>query len=255
MRQQVEQITYDAGKLLMSYFKKPDLKIVIKADNSPVTEADWAVSDFFREKLAPLNIPVVTEENFPPQAPEGDFFIIDPLDGTRYFIDQAEHFAILIALISGGRPTMGFCYFPAMNVMFSAEKGHGAFFNGSRIQHTQMREKLIAFSLGFHKRPEAAALMKKMNIHEIREQESALKMGYMARGDVDFYPRFGNTYEWDTAAGQIVLEEGGCEMFDVHTMQPMKYGKPNYKNRGFVAFRRDLEPLVRDMLKDLELKK
>jgi 3'(2'), 5'-bisphosphate nucleotidase len=250
--EQVEKLTVEAGQMLMSYFKKPDLRITIKADESPVTEADYAVSDFFKEKLAHLNIPVVTEESQPEERPKGDFFIIDPLDGTRYFINGDEHFAVLVALISEGAPIMGFTYFPAMQLMFSAAKGRGSFMNGDKISNQSQRTALIAYSLGFHNRPQGQELIKKLNIEEVRIQESVLKMGYMARGDVDFYPRFGTTYEWDTASGQILLEEAGCQMFDVNTLRPLKYGKTAYKNSGYVAFRTDLAPKVTELFRDLK---
>jgi len=238
--------------MLKGYFKKPDLRIMSKADDSPVTEADYAVSDFFKDKLAPFGIPVVTEESQPDHRPTGDFFIIDPLDGTRYFIDGADYYAVLVAKISDGSPVMGFTYFPQMDLMFSAEKGRGAFLNGARIYNTSTRRDLIAYSLGFHLKPQGADLIKKMNVHEVRQQESILKVGYMAQGQVDFYPRFGTTYEWDTASGQILLEEAGCQMFDVTTQRPLKYGKPNYKNNGYVAFRNDLAPQVAEAFRDLK---
>ena len=69
---------------------------------------------------------------------------------------------------------------------------------------------------------------------------------------MDFYPRFGTTYEWDTASGQILLEEAGCQMFDVTTQRPLKYGKPHYKNNGYVAFRDDLAPQVAEAFRDLK---
>lgn len=255
MREFVEKLTLEAGQMLMSYFKKPGLQITIKPDSSPVTEADLAVSDFLKEGLAPLGIPVVTEESQPSQIPDGDFFIIDPLDGTRYFIDGTEHFAVLIGLISNRRPVMGFTYFPRKNFMFVAEKGRGSYFNGDPISHQQKRRDLIAYSMGFHLKPQAEPLLKKLNVTEVRQQESVLKLGYMARGDVDFYPRFGRTYEWDTASGQILLEEAGCLFWDIRTLQPLLYGKSEYKNSGFIVFRQDLESQVRDVFTGLEWRK
>jgi 3'(2'), 5'-bisphosphate nucleotidase len=250
--EQVEKLTFEAGAMLKDYFNKPHLKIMSKADESPVTEADYAVSDFFKEKLASFGIPVVTEESQPGHIPKGDFWIIDPLDGTRYFIEKAEYYAVLVAKISNGRPVMGFTYFPHMNLMFSAEKGRGAFMNGERIYNNSTRTDLIAYSLGFHLKPQGQELMKKMNVKEIRQLESILKVGKMASGEVDFYPRFGTTYEWDTASGQILLEEAGCQMFDVNTQRPLEYGKTNYKNNGYVAFRNDLMVKVSEAFRDLK---
>ncbi len=254
MREKIEKITIQAGEILLKYFKKPDLKIIDKTDGSPVTEADHASNDFLIESLEALGAPVVSEERQLP-LPNQDYFIVDPLDGTQYFIDQAPHFAVLIALVSAGRPILGVTYFPATGLMFSAELGKGSFFNGSKIANTQTRKALVAYSSGFHLKPQAQPLMSALNIQEVRHQESILKMCNMARGDVDFYPRFGNTYEWDTASGQILLEEAGCRVVDLKTLEPLRYGKPQYLNNGFICYREDLDLKVKELFRDFSWKR
>lgn len=255
MLQKVEDLTKDAGKILMGFFNKKDLKIFTKEDASPVTEADYAVSDFFIQKLQMFGCPVITEEKVPEQIPDGDYFIIDPLDGTRYFIEGAQHFAILVAFVSRRRPIVGVTYFPALDLLYTAEKGKGAFLNGQKIYNRETRADLVAYSSGFHRRPEAAELIHSMNIKKIKEQESILKMTKMAAGAADFYPRFGKTYEWDTASAQILAEEAGCSVWDVRTAQPLEYSKPRFKNHGFVVFRNDLESKVIDILKTFNEKR
>jgi 3'(2'), 5'-bisphosphate nucleotidase len=251
----IEVAAKEAGQRLLKYYKKPDLKIITKPDDSPVTEADLDVSDFLIQKLAPLGIPVVTEENYPETPPEGDFFIIDPLDGTRYFIEHNDSFAVIIAKISNKRPVAGVLYFPAMDLMYSAEKGVGAFENGKPIFNHRDTHELTAFSTGFHRHPHGTQLMEALNIVKVHDVGSVLKMGYMARGDVDFYPRFGKTYEWDTAAGQIILEEGGCQVWNISTLEPLEYAKPQFLNHNFVCFRNGIEDQVRETLKKLNWKK
>lgn len=248
MLKEITDLTHQAGELLLAQFGKKSLKIFKKEDASPVTEADYEVSDFFIEKLKPFGLPVVTEEKVPEFAPQGDYFLIDPLDGTRYFIDQEQHFAVLVALISKKRPVLGVTYFPAKNLMYVAAQGEGAFLNGQRIFNSQTRTDLIAYSTGFHKRPEAQELIQAMNITSIKEQESILKMTLLAQGEADFYPRFGKTYEWDTASAQILAEEAGCKMWDVTTSAPLEYSKPDFKNKGFVLFRQDLVDQVQTVL-------
>jgi 3'(2'), 5'-bisphosphate nucleotidase len=255
MREKVEKLTVQAGEILMRYFKKPDLHIIRKGDGSPVTEADYAASDFLIKELEPLGIPVITEERQLATIPQGDFFIIDPLDGTQYFIDQEPHFAVLVALISGGKPIMGFSYFPVTQMLFSAEQGRGSFLNGQKIKNEQTRKALVAYSSGFHLKPQAQHFLKALNIQDIRQQESILKMCNMAKGDADFYPRFGPTYEWDTGSGQILLEEGGCRVLDVQTLEPLTYGKKDYLNHGFICFRQDLEAQVRELFANFSWKK
>ncbi len=255
MREKVEKLAVQAGNMLMTYYKKPDLKIIRKEDGSPVTEADYAVSDFLIQNMEPLGIPVITEERQLAEIPQVDFWIIDPLDGTQYFIDQAPHFAVLIALISGGKPVMGFSYFPVTGLMFAAEKGKGSFLNGQKITNIQQRTSLIAYSSGFHLKPQAQTVIQALNITEVKNQESILKMCYMARGDADFYPRFGPTYEWDTASGQILLEEAGCRVVSIEDLQPLSYGKPHYLNRGFLCYRQDLESKIHPLFQNFSWKR
>lgn len=255
MREKVEKIAIQAGNILMRYFKKPDLKILGKEDGSPVTEADYASNDLIIRELEALGLPVITEERQQPPPEKGDFFIVDPLDGTQYFIDQAPHFAVLIGLISNGSPVMGVSYFPVTQLLFSAERGLGSFLNGEKIKHTQYRKELVAYSSGFHLKPQAQAFIKALNIHDIRHQESILKMCNMARGEADFYPRFGRTYEWDTASGQILLEEAGCRVVSVQDLKPLRYGKDDFLNQGFICYRQDLENDVQTLFKDFVWKR
>lgn len=255
MLKTIESSAREAGQRLMTYYKKKDLRIITKPDDSPVTEADLDASDFLIRTLAPLGLPVVTEEKVPGEIPDGDFFIIDPLDGTRYFIEHNDSFAVLIALISNKKPVAGAAYFPALDMMYSAEKGKGAFENGQPIYNHRQNTALKAFSTGFHRHPRGTQLMEALNIVDVQDIGSIIKMGYMARGDADFYPRFGKTYEWDTAAGQIVLEEAGCQVWDVKNLQPLTYGKTDFLNPHFVCFRNDLQKKVEDTLKTIEWKR
>jgi 3'(2'), 5'-bisphosphate nucleotidase len=248
MLKEITDLTHEAGEIALRYFGKKDLKIYTKDDLSPVTEADYKVSDFFIEKLKSFGLPVVTEEKVPDVAPSSDYFVIDPIDGTRYFIDQEKHFAILVALISKNRSVMGVTYFPASGLMYTAEKGKGGYLNGKKIMNSQTRSDLVSYSAGYHKHPDAAELIKAMNIKTMKEQESILKMTRLAEGDADFYPRFGKTYEWDTASAQILTEECGCTVWDTRTLQPLEYSKPMFKNHGFVSFRNDLKDKVVEVL-------
>lgn len=248
----MESLTLIAGQMLLDDFKKPGLKIMKKTDDSPVTEVDLKVSDFFRDKLKPYGYPVVTEEAVPKELDADEYFLIDPLDGTYYFIEELDYFAVLVAFIKNKRPVRGVIHFPVLDITFTAEKGSGAYMNGELISNEQTRSELITYSSGFHKKPEAKPLLEALNVKEVKEQDSILKLGYLAKGDVDIYPRFGKTYEWDTAAGQILLEEAGCEMWDMRTLKPMEYGKTDFLNKGFVAFRQNLAPKVQQVFQDVQ---
>ncbi len=249
MLKDIADKTYEAGEILKSLFGKKSLKIFTKSDKSPVTEADHRVSDYFIEALKGYGLPVVTEERILEVPADQDYFIIDPLDGTRYFIDQQDCYAILVALVSKNQPTLGVTYFPSLDLMYTAKKGGGAFLNSEKIFNAETRSDLVAFSAGFHRKPEALEIIENLNIKSVLEQESVLKMTRLAQGVADFYPRFGRTYEWDTASAQILLEEAGCCVYDVTTQTSLQYSKPHYKNNGFVVFRRDLKDKVCEALK------
>lgn len=252
MKDLVEATARKAGELLMSYYKKPQLKVMIKKDGTQVTEADLAASDFIKSALAPLGYPIVSEEDIPDHVDGDEFFVIDPLDGTKYFANQESSFATLIGFVSKKRPVLGVAYFPELDLFYSAEKGKGATLNGKPMFNAPSAKPRVAYSSGFHLKPQAKVMMERLKISEIREGGSVLKLCRVAQGEGDFYPRFGETSEWDTAACQIIIEEAGCVIWDVKTMQPLIYGKPNYLNTGFVVFRKDMQPEIEDIFKDLK---
>lgn len=255
MLKELADIVVAAGDILLKHYKQPHLKIYTKSDNSPVTEADYEVSDFFLQSLEVYNKPIVTEEKVRSVDIDEDYFIIDPLDGTRYFINGEDHYAILLALVSQRRPVLGITYFPSLNLLYTSQKGSGSFLNGQRISNAETRQEIIAFSAGFHKRPESQEMIQKLKIQTVLEQESVLKMTRLAEGVADFYPRFGRTYEWDTASTQILLEEAGCSVYDVNTLKPLEYSKKDFKNSGFIVFRNDLKIPVLEILKQFQLSK
>lgn len=216
----------------------------IKADGSPVTQADLQVSQFVVEALKPLGYLVISEEALPetPPTTEDSYFIVDPLDGTKYFSRGEPEFAICIGFIHEGTPYYGAIYDPIDSRLFWAERGVGAFCDDKKIEHSGPKGALRVYSSGFHKRPEKKIIIDELGIGEIKEKGSALKFCDIAMGDIDFYMRLGPTSEWDTAAAQVLLEEANCELFEVQTCETMKYGKEGYLNRGILAGHKDVLP-------------
>lgn len=255
MKELVETTARQAGELLMTYFRKPDLQVTIKKDDSPVTEADLAANDLIQKALQPLGYPIVSEEQIPEVVEGDEYFIVDPLDGTKHFKEGETSFATLIGFVSQGEPVLGVAYFPALNLFYTAEKGKGAFLNGTKIFNTPKSGPITAYSSGFHRRPQAQVMMEYMNIDKVLEEGSVLKLARIAEGVADFYPRFGPTSEWDTAACQVILEEAGCELWDWGTLKPLKYGKKNFANNGFIAFRKDLETKVIEVYRNIPARK
>ena len=235
---QILEITRKAGKLLEKLSLDPAMRRPTKkADGSPVTEADQKVSDFLVKELAPLGWPVVSEEELPthPPTPDSSYFLLDPLDGTKYFARGEDEFAICVGLLIDGVPYFGAIYDPTNSLMYWAERGQGAFCDDQLIHHPGVDGDLKVFSSGFHKRPERQKIVDALQIGEILQKGSALKFCDIAMGKADLYMRFGPTSEWDTAAAQVILEEAGCALYEIETMEVMTYGKPKYLNRGILA--------------------
>ncbi len=242
----INEIVRKAGKLLEKLSNDPEMrKPVEKFDGSPVTPADLLLSEFLIKALAPLGFPVISEENMTASLKgEKSFFIVDPLDGTKYFARGDNEFAICVGFVENEIPIYGAIYDPTQSKLYWAARGLGAFCEEEAISHQGVQGPLRAYSSGFHHRIEKNVILKELNIGQILEKGSALKFCDIALGKADLYLRFGPTSEWDTAAGQILLEEAGCLLFEIKTLKPMLYGKKNFLNRGIVAAHKDIMPDV-----------
>ena len=217
-----------------------------KSDGSPVTEADAAAEKVILEYLAATGIPVLAEES----AAAGHipvlgekFFVVDPLDGTKEFIKRNGEFTVNIALVEHGRPTLGVVLAPATGECFCGGP-EGAFtcsVSGSthgerrRIQVDCAAPMRVVASRS-HGHAALARLIEDLKIESDVSVGSSLKFCLLARGDAQLYPRFTPTAEWDTAAGQAVLEAAGGVVLTLDGA-PLAYGKAerNFLNPFFVA--------------------
>ena len=237
-----------AGEAIMKVYAS-DFEIYQKTDKTPVTEADLAAERIIVEVLADAfpDIPIVSEE----LADRGDlpaaaerFWAVDPLDGTREFIAKNGEFAVLIGLIEHGRPVLGVVHGPAVGLTYAA-CGPGTAtrqVNGAAPEPINARrpgdDGLVIIHSRSHEN--SRRLAEYLQRHRVRERVkcgSALKFGLIAAGEGDLYPRFGTTMEWDTAAGQAVLEAAGGRVETVDGAL-LTYGKPGFKNDGFLAWGR-----------------
>jgi 3'(2'), 5'-bisphosphate nucleotidase len=234
------------GEAAMRVYADP-FEVTQKDDKTPVTEADLASERVIIAMLqaAYPDIPIVSEETVPEagfESPAARFWLVDPLDGTREFVARNGEFAVLVGLVEHGRPVLGVVHGPAIGVTYTAHgpgtamrrHGGGAFepirarppgADGIVVVHSRSHENSRRLAEYFEGRP----------VVERRKCGSALKFGVLAAGDADLYPRFGTTMEWDTAAGQAVLEAAGGHVLDF-AGAPLAYGKPGLKNDGFVAW-------------------
>ncbi|MDZ7824252.1 MAG: 3'(2'),5'-bisphosphate nucleotidase CysQ [Ahrensia sp.] len=233
-----------AGAVAMSIYDR-EFAIAIKDDLSPITEADKAVDAILFQALSELfpKVHIVTEErsaSHTDQAFGQQFFLVDPIDGTKEFINKTDEFTINIALIDAGIPIAGIVYAPALGRLFLAD------INGEAIEIDEagtekpikvrqgVNTSLTAVASRSHNTPETQAFLDKYGITECVSAGSSLKFCVVAAGEADIYPRFGPTMEWDTAAGDAVLRAAGGMVLNVDRT-PFAYGKAGYRNPNFIA--------------------
>ena len=216
-----------------------------KPDGSPVSEADEAAEAILLAALADLapDIPVISEENAASHAvaaPE-QFFLVDPVDGTREFLrpDGNGAFTVNIGLVQNGAPVMGLVLAPALDRAFRGVVGIGAVeVAGGVSRALQVRPVPatgpVAVASRSHRDYETNAWLAANGITETRAAGSSVKFGLLAAGEADVYPRFGPTMEWDTAAGEAVLCAAGGKVLTPDGA-PFVYGKPAYRNGAFIA--------------------
>jgi 3'(2'), 5'-bisphosphate nucleotidase len=243
-----------AGKIALAYYAETgEIAVREKADDSPVTEADVATEEFLLEALGKLtpDIPVVSEEasemagGTPQIDAERPFWLVDPLDGTREFISRNGEFTVNVALIEGRRPVAGVVHAPALAMTWTGGTGEGgrpqAYFNETDRPLTLVSARPVppeGETVVASRRHGSGARFEDFlagrKIAGRVTAGSSLKFCLIATGKADLYPRFGRTMEWDTAAGQAVLEAAGGR---VQTLDgtPLAYGKPGFANPDFVA--------------------
>jgi 3'(2'), 5'-bisphosphate nucleotidase len=223
-----------------------DFTVERKADASPVTRADRLAEAIILEALRGVTpeIAVVAEElaeasGLPAAAPER-FWLVDPLDGTKEFIARNGEFTVNIALIERGRPALGVVHAPALAVTYWAAGGRAFRRRGSGpAEPIAARPVPAEGAVVVHSRSHAdetalAGYIATLPKAERRISGSSLKFCLLASGEADIYPRFGPTMEWDTAAGQAVLEAAGGHVA-TRDGAPLGYGKPGFRNPDFIA--------------------
>jgi 3'(2'), 5'-bisphosphate nucleotidase len=249
-----------AGAAIMAHYAGPT-EVEIKDDNSPVTKADRAAEAVILPALKALapDIPVVSEETADDRsaalAPR--FFLVDPLDGTKEFIKKRTDFTVNIALIEDGYPCFGLVYAPARallavtpadGIAVEAElppDAAGADLGALKQRRLHARQAdpngLTALVSLSHLDPETEKFLGDLHIAERASAGSSVKFLEIARGHADVYPRFGPTMEWDTAAGQAVLEASGGHVVDADGAR-FRYGKTTdgLRNPAFIAWGRSV---------------
>jgi len=234
-----------AGDCVMALYNQGQSTYALKADSSPITEADLLVNKMLLNAIDQLDLglPVISEESerlpYSIRQKLKAFWLIDPLDGTKDFIAKTGEFTINVALIYENRPVLGVVFAPALNRMFFAAEGLGAFerSNGQLkkidpVSATQAK-KLILVS-GHHLDQQTQQFLESFPDFEILGMGSSLKICLVALGEAAFYPRFSPTHEWDTAAADIILTEAGGALLN-KDQSPLVYNQPVQVNPAFIA--------------------
>lgn len=231
-------IAGEAGQCIMPYFRK-EHHARHKEDHSPVTDADMAAHEHILAGLKRhfSSIPVISEEDtsLPEETPGRCFFLVDPLDGTKSFVRGEGEFTVNIGLVEGDRPVYGIMVAPVTETLYHGGRGQGAFCGDKPIRcRPAPPEGLVVTRSLSHPSPHTASYLAGLSIQEIRPASSSVKFGWVAEGSADLYPRFGRTMEWDTCAGQAILEGAGGSVI-TEEGEPLLYGKKGFENPAFIA--------------------
>ncbi len=248
----MRKLALEAGDKIMEIYNSPDFEVKSKSDNSPVTEADEAADALISAGLRAEfpDIALVTEEQ---AASHGQavstFLIVDPLDGTKEFVQRRGDFTVNIAYVENGVPLRGIVYAPAKGRLFyTTADGRSVEEQGAEFHKDAVGEQkpisvsvpdnrgLMVVASKSHRDQATDDYIGQYAVSDMTSAGSSLKFCLVATGEADLYPRLGRTMEWDTAAGDAVLRGAGGEVvrFDDHTT--FTYGKPGFENPFFIAY-------------------
>jgi 3'(2'), 5'-bisphosphate nucleotidase len=243
LAEDIAEAAREAGEAILTIVRR-GFEVEAKRDTSPVTEADRAAELVILAALARAapGVPVVAEEEVAAgriPAHEGTYFLVDPLDGTKEFIRGGDDYTVNIGLIEHGTPTLGVVFAPATGRLHGGCVGEDAWLdegNGRQAIQTRARgEQLTAVASKSHLNQATIDYLEAaVGTCGYVSVGSSLKFCIVAEGKADIYPRAAPTSEWDTAAGHAVLLAAGG-LVDGPDGAPLRYGKPAFLNRAFVA--------------------
>ncbi|TYB33587.1 MAG: 3'(2'),5'-bisphosphate nucleotidase CysQ [Flexistipes sinusarabici] len=249
LMEEIIRVAVEAGDRIMKIYEG-DIQVEHKDDSSPLTEADRRSHEHIVSELKKITpeIPILSEESADISWQErkgwGEYWLVDPLDGTKEFIKKNGEFTVNIALIKENSPATGVVVIPAQNLIYGADIKNGSFrrdYDGREIELTANNNlnanKLKIVGSRSHQSGLMQTFVSNFENYEIVAAGSSLKFCLLAEGKADVYPRFGPTSEWDTAAGQCVLECAGGVVFD-NAGNKLQYNtKDSVLNPYFIAMR------------------
>jgi 3'(2'), 5'-bisphosphate nucleotidase len=247
-----------AGEAIMEIYDTNDFEVDFKSDNSPLTKADLASHNIIESFLLKTGVPILSEEGkhlpYEERKSWQKLWIVDPIDGTKEFINKNGEFTVNIALIENQKPILGVIYVPALNDLYYSTLEDGAF-KVSNIETFSSLESIktqaIQLPVKSKERPFTVVASRshlseetKLYIHALEKEYgkvdciskgSSLKLCMVAEGTADCYPRFAPTMEWDTAAGQAICNHAGFSVLDWKTKKEMKYNREELLNNWFLV--------------------
>ncbi len=240
----MRRLALEAGERIMQVYNGPDFEVKSKSDASPVTEADEAADAIISAGLRAEfpDVVLITEEQAASHALRaGTFLIVDPLDGTKEFVQRRGDFTVNIAYVENGVPLRGVVYAPAQGRLFYTREDGVSVEEIGGVQQVISVTKpdngaLMVVASKSHRDAATDDYIAKYTVKDMNSAGSSLKFCLVATGEADIYPRLGRTMEWDTAAGDAVLRGAGGHVvrFDDHT--PLSYGKEGWDNPFFIAY-------------------
>jgi 3'(2'), 5'-bisphosphate nucleotidase len=243
---EVTALAREAGRAILEIYAS-SFSVQEKEDRSPLTEADLRSEKLILaglKRIAP-EVPVLSEETgqvpWATRKHWGRLWIVDPLDGTKEFVQRNGEFTVNIALVDEHRPVLGIVHAPALERSYYACEGVGAFRSDVQAAGRPIRAAqrgagpLRVVGSRSHRGNSLDAFLARVGAHEFVEVGSSLKLCLVAEGLADVYPRMGPTCEWDTAAGQCVLEQAGGQVLKLDG-EPLAYNREDTLNPNFVGF-------------------
>lgn len=252
-----------AGRAILEVYNS-DFEVNIKSDDSPLTRADMESHNIITDQLKTTGIPILSEEGknipFEERSSWQMFWLVDPLDGTKEFVNRNGEFTVNIALIEDHYPIASVIYVPVTDVLYFGLPDSGAYkienagtvildadnfenilAKGVKLPEPASDEKFTVVCSRSHMSPETEAYIKDLEeIHgelKYASRGSSLKLCMVAEGAADVYPRFAPTMEWDTAAGQAIAECAGAKVIDAMTRNRLRYNKTSLLNPWFIVSR------------------
>jgi len=235
---------FEAGRIA-KIISNQGVKITVKEDKSPVTNGDLAVDEILREKIKKLTpkIPIISEEtvNTNISNKNENFWLIDPIDGTKNYIKKGDEYTLNAALILNLKPEIGIIYAPAKDrLFFSFGKGFSYEIKNKKRIKLNCKKKNMGEIIGLENSAstpdEVLNIYKIYKVSEKIRMSSSLKFCVIAAGEADIYAAKSRAYEWDIAAGHAILEHAGGTV-TTHDKKKFFYGKEGYKNLPIIAKR------------------